>query len=199
MRDCPPPAEGRAAPAAGLAGLAAGLDTDALEAAAEAMARRRRILAAGIGKSGLVAAKLAGTLNSLGVAAGTLAPLDAMHGDLGGVGAGDAVLLVSWSGEGGLLAPLAGAVRRQGALAVALAAGGGLAEHADLAVRLPPLPEAGPHGVPVVRTLALMAAADALALAIVRRRGGCTREAFALAHPAGALGRAARFPTTEGD
>ena len=85
--------------AAAVAGLEAGLD-DSFVAAVETILRSSgRVIVSGVGKSGIVARKIAATLTSTGTAATFLHPVEALHGDLGIVGADDVALLLSKSGE----------------------------------------------------------------------------------------------------
>lgn len=175
----------------GFAGLARAFDHAGLDRATGCLAPVRRVICAGVGKSGHAAAKAAGTMNSLGVPAMTLNALDALHGDLGAVTVDDGVLLLSWSGETPELVAIAGHCRDLAAPTVAIAQAGrhALAGAVDARLALPPLPEVGPHGAPVLRTLLLLAGADLLALAIARRRGGVGHQKFRRTHPAGVLGR----------
>ena len=192
MTAWPSPSEVLSAAAEALARVAASIDVAALDRAAHDLARAERIVVTGIGKSGIVAAKVAGTLNSLRVPASHLAPLDAVHGDLGGLGGRDALMVLSWSGESGLLTGIVEEATRAGCGTVAVTrACTPLAAACRFLVPLPETPEAAPHGAPVVRSLVQLAVADALALAIARCRGGCAAEDFVRSHPAGALGRAA--------
>src|SRR5262249_17499183 len=149
------------------------------------------VIVTGIGKTGVVGQKLAGTLSSTGTRAFTLHPAQAVHGDLGRIRADDVVLARSQSGdtEGGL--GLAPAPRRWGACMIAITerAGSSRGRMADLCIALGSVEEACPLGLaPTASTTVLMAVGDALALLVSRLRD-FTADEFALNHPAGSLGR----------
>lgn len=176
--------------ASGLRDLAAGLD-GSFELAMERLAGcAGRLVTSGIGKSGLVARKLAATFASTGTPAFFVHPAEASHGDLGMVLPGDAVLALSNSGETSELADLVAHTRRFGIPLVAITSRGqsALARAADVALVLPPAPEACPMGLtPTTSTAMQMALGDALAIALLTRRGFTANE-FSAFHPGGRLG-----------
>jgi len=176
--------------AAGLRALAASLD-DAFEQAVERLAGiAGRVVVSGIGKSGHVGRKIAATLASTGTPALFVHPAEASHGDLGMVVAGDAVLALSNSGETAELADLIAHARRFGLPLVAITgrAASTLARAADIALILPAAPEACPMGLaPTTSTTMQMALGDALAVALLTRRG-FTATDFRDIHPGGRLG-----------
>lgn len=150
-----------------------------------------RVIVAGVGKSGLVARKIAATLTSTGTAAVFLHPVDSLHGDLGIVGAGDIAILLSKSGETEELFGLIEMLRRQGVPIVALTGGerSTLARAAQVTLDAGVDEEACPHDLaPTTSTTVALALGDALAVALLERKG-FTREAFASLHPGGRLGR----------
>ena len=154
-------------------------------------AARGRVIAAGIGKSGLVARKIAATLTSTGTPAAFLHPVESAHGDLGIVGADDVAILLSKSGETdevlGLLEPL----RRQGVRVIAITsdAASTLARNADVHLDGWVREEACPHDLaPTTSTTVALALGDALAVALLEMKG-FKREDFARLHPGGVLGR----------
>lgn len=150
-----------------------------------------RLVVTGIGKSGVVARKLASTFSSTGTPALFLHPAEGMHGDIGVLVAGDALLAISKSGEAPELAQLYPAVRRLGLPIIALTAGHGsrLAREADLVLDVGVRVEACPHDLaPTASSTAAMAMGDALAMALVERRQ-FSAEDFARLHPGGELGR----------
>ena len=184
----PPVSELLRVAAAALAGAAEALQV-AIDGALPLLQDRRHLVLTGIGKSGLIARKAAGTFASLGQPAIFLHPVEAQHGDLGVLAPGDGVLALSWSGESAELLPLLRYAGLLGLPRLAITAGrtSPLAQHTD-ALLLPPVAEAAPFGAPVVRSLLLLAAVDALAVALSQTRG-FGREAFSRRHPAGALGQ----------
>ncbi|HET6518685.1 MAG TPA: KpsF/GutQ family sugar-phosphate isomerase, partial [Geminicoccaceae bacterium] len=153
-------------------------------------AARGRVVVTGMGKSGHVARKIAATLASTGTPALYVHPAEASHGDLGMIAPGDLVLALSNSGETPELADIVAHARRFGLPLVAITgrAGSTLAGAADLCLLLPPRPEACPMGLaPTTSTTAMMALGDALAVALLERRG-FTAADFGRFHPGGRLG-----------
>ncbi|HET8945645.1 MAG TPA: KpsF/GutQ family sugar-phosphate isomerase, partial [Candidatus Polarisedimenticolia bacterium] len=142
-------------------------------------------------KSGLIGAKIAATFSSTGTPAIFLHPAEAVHGDIGMVVSGDVVLAISSSGETEELVRLLEILKRLDVRLVALTgvAGSTLARHAQAALDVGIEREASPLGlVPTASTTAALAMGDALAMALVERRG-FTLEDFARNHPGGRLGR----------
>lgn len=144
-----------------------------------------RVVVTGMGKSGHVARKIAATLASTGTPALFVHPAEASHGDLGMVVPGDAVLALSNSGETPELADLVAHSRRFGLPLVAVTgrADSALARAADVALVLPAAPEACPMGLaPTTSTTMQVALGDALAVALLTRRG-FTAADFRAFHP----------------
>ena len=176
--------------ATGLRALAAALDERFARAVALLAEAAGRVVVSGMGKSGHVGRKIAATLASTGTPALFVHPAEASHGDLGMIVAGDAVLALSNSGETPELADLVAHTRRFGLPLVAVTAGAGsaLAQAADVVLLLPPAAEACPMGLaPTTSTLMQMALGDALAVALLTRRGFTATE-FRRFHPGGRLG-----------
>lgn len=176
--------------AAGLRALAAALGAGFGQAVELLAGVTGRVVLSGMGKSGLVARKIAATLASTGTPALFVHPGEASHGDLGMVVAGDAVLALSNSGETAELADLVAHSRRFGLPLVAITARAGstLARAADIALTLPAAAEACPMGLaPTTSTTMQMALGDALAVALLTRRG-FTAADFHQIHPGGRLG-----------
>jgi arabinose-5-phosphate isomerase len=149
-----------------------------------------RVVVTGMGKSGHVARKIASTLASTGTPALFVHPGEASHGDLGMITAGDAVLALSNSGETTELRDLILYTRRFGIPLVAIVGRqpSTLAEAADHCLRLPEVREACPMGLaPTTSTTCMLALGDALAVALLERRGFSAHD-FALFHPGGKLG-----------
>jgi arabinose-5-phosphate isomerase len=175
----------------GLESLAETLD-GAFQTAVDACAAvRSRIVVTGIGKSGHIAHKLAATLASTGTPAQFVHPVEASHGDLGMIGSGDAILALSNSGETTELADIIAYSRRFNIPLIAITGGSRstLAEAADIVLLLPAAAEACPMGLaPTTSTTMMMALGDALALALLERKGFSAAD-FQLFHPGGRLGR----------
>ncbi len=150
-----------------------------------------RVIVSGVGKSGVVARKIAATLTSTGTPASFLHPIEGLHGDLGIVGPDDVAVLLSKSGETAELLPLVDELERFGVCIVALTADprSTLARNADVTLDAWVREEACPHDLaPTTSTTAALALGDALAVALLEVRG-FRREDFARLHPGGALGR----------
>ncbi len=176
--------------AAGLRALAASLDGNFERAVAALASCEGRIVVSGMGKSGHVARKIAATLASTGSPAIFVHPAEASHGDLGMVQPGDALLLLSNSGETTELADLVAHAHRFGMKLVAITgrAGSTLALAADIVLLLPGSPEAcAVTSAPTTSTTMQMALGDALAVALLTRRG-FTATDFRAYHPGGRLG-----------
>ncbi|HLI10907.1 MAG TPA: KpsF/GutQ family sugar-phosphate isomerase [Alphaproteobacteria bacterium] len=177
--------------AAALDQLAATLDGAFTAATARLHAVRGRIVVTGMGKSGHIARKIAATLASTGTPALFVHPAEASHGDLGMVTREDAVLALSNSGETNELADLVAYTRRFAIplIAVTGRAQSSLAEAADIALILPSAPEACPLGLaPTTSTTLMLALGDALAIALLERKGFSAEE-FQVLHPGGNIGR----------
>jgi len=150
-----------------------------------------RVVVTGMGKSGIVARKIAATLSSTGSPALFLHPAEAIHGDLGMLVRGDMVVALSQSGETGEIVNLLGPIKRLGIALVALtgAPGSLLARAADVHLDVSVSSEACPLGLaPTASTTAALAMGDALALAAAEVRGFTSRD-FADLHPGGMLGK----------
>ncbi|MFN0179848.1 MAG: SIS domain-containing protein [Gemmatimonadales bacterium] len=150
-----------------------------------------RVIVSGVGKSGLVARKIAATLTSTGTPATFLHPVDSLHGDLGIVSAGDVAILLSKSGETEELFGLIEVLERRGVPIIALTGGGGstLARAARTVIDAGVAEEACPHDLaPTASTTTALALGDALAVAVLERKG-FSRDQFASLHPGGRLGR----------
>lgn len=150
-----------------------------------------RVIVSGMGKSGHVGRKIAATLASTGTPAFFVHPGEASHGDLGMIEQRDAVLALSNSGKVKELSDLIAYTRRFAIPLVAITANAQspLAEAADVLLLLPTRPEAGSLGLaPTTSTTMQMALGDALAVALLERRG-FSPEDFKVFHPGGSLGQ----------
>lgn len=152
---------------------------------------RGKVVVTGIGKSGLIAQKIASTLASTGTPALYLHPADGLHGDIGLVQKRDLVLAVGKSGESEELNGILPTLRRLRVKIIAITAvrSSTLARAADVVMITPIRSEACPLDLaPTCSTTAAMAAGDALAVALMTVRG-FQRRHFALLHPGGQIGR----------
>jgi arabinose-5-phosphate isomerase len=160
-----------------------------------------RVIVTGMGKSGLIARKVAATLNSTGSPAMYLHPTEALHGDLGMVVRGDVVLALSASGETGEILQLLATVKRLGVPLITLTCDdlhsspaetqnrSTLAQAAEVALDCSVAHEACSLGLaPTASTTTMLALGDALAVALSERRG-FKAEDFANLHPGGKLGK----------
>lgn len=150
-----------------------------------------RLVVTGIGKSALIGQKVAATLNSTGTPALFMHAADAIHGDLGMVQKGDAVLCLSKSGETPEIKVLLPLVKSMGAPLIGMVANPGsyLGRHADYLLHTPCPQEADPNNLaPTASTTAQVAMGDALATALLALRG-FTPTDFAQFHPGGSLGK----------
>lgn len=149
-----------------------------------------RIVLTGMGKSGHVARKIAATMASTGAPAMFVHPAEASHGDLGMIGSDDVVLGLSKSGEVRELADILAYTHRFGIPLIAITANpeSALGKAATLVLKLPDAPEAtGEVSAPTTSTTLQIALGDALAVALLERRGFTARD-FHVFHPGGKLG-----------
>jgi arabinose-5-phosphate isomerase len=152
---------------------------------------RGKVILLGMGKSGLIAQKIASTLASTGTPALYLHPSEALHGGLGVVQRRDLVLALGKSGETDELNDILPSLRRLKTRIIALTANpeSTLARSSDLILDTPRLDEACPLNLaPTASTTAALAIGDALAIALMRARG-FRKEEFARNHPGGQLGK----------
>lgn len=150
-----------------------------------------RLVVTGIGKSALIAQKIVATLNSTGTPSLFMHAADAIHGDLGMIRRGDAVLCLSKSGETPEIKILVPLVKSMGALLIGMVSQreSYLARHADYLLYTPCPQEADPNNLaPTASTTAQAAMGDALATALLALRG-FTPQDFAQFHPGGSLGK----------
>jgi len=150
-----------------------------------------RVVVTGMGKSGLIGMKIAATLSSTGTPSLFLHPAEAVHGDIGMVVPGDVVVAISNSGETAELLALLELLRRieVGLIAMTGVQDSTLSRHAQVSLDVGIEKEASPIGlVPTASTTAALAMGDALAVALMDRRGFDTDD-YARLHPGGRLGR----------
>src|SRR5690349_13072823 len=150
-----------------------------------------RVIVSGVGKSGLIARKIAATFTSTGTPASFLHPIDSLHGDLGIVGQRDVAILLSRSGASDELFGLVSQLKRLGVRLVAITGDPDsvLARQADVVLDASVTEEACPETLaPTASTTTALALGDALAVTLLEVKG-FRREDFAALHPGGALGR----------
>jgi len=171
---------------------AAELLGDGLERAVDLiLARSGRVVTAGVGKSGAIAKKIAGTLASTGTPAFFLHPAEAPHGDFGMLTDDDTLLALSYSGATAEILSLLPYCAARGVPVIAFTGveDSPLARHAAAVLNCHVLHEADPHDLaPTTSTLVSLALGDALAIALMERRQ-FRKEDFAQFHPGGSLGR----------
>jgi arabinose-5-phosphate isomerase len=155
---------------------------------------RGRVIVSGVGKSGLIARKIAATLTSTGTPASYLHPVDSLHGDLGIVGKDDVAIVLSSSGESEDLFALLGSLQRLSVSIIGItgAMDSALARLATVVLDSRVSEEAGPRSVaPTTSTTVALALGDALAIALLEEKGFSGDEfakLFAERHPRGSLG-----------
>jgi arabinose-5-phosphate isomerase len=150
-----------------------------------------KVVVSGMGKSGLIGQKIAATLASTGTSSFFLHPADGVHGDLGMLARRDALIAISNSGETQELLQLLPYVGRMGIPIVSLTGrmNSTLAKNSDVTLDVSVAEEACPMGLaPTASTTAALALGDALAVALLQKRG-FKEEDFARFHPGGTLGR----------
>lgn len=150
-----------------------------------------RVVVTGMGKSGHIGSKIAATLASTGTPALFLHPAEGIHGDLGMVTKGDIVIALSNSGETEELSRMLPSLKRIGIRIIALTGNreSTLARNSDVVIDVGVKEEACPLGLaPTASTTATLAMGDALAVALLDRKG-FREEDFACYHPGGALGK----------
>jgi arabinose-5-phosphate isomerase len=177
--------------AASVAALEPRLGTPFVRAVEAILDAKGRVIVSGLGKSGIIARKIAATLTSTGSPAVFLHPIDALHGDLGMVGPADVALLLSKSGESEELHALLQSLVRFGVTIVALTGNpkSTLAQESKIVIDCSVEEEACPHDLaPTSSTTAAAAMGDALAVTLFTARG-FREEDFARLHPGGTLGR----------
>jgi len=152
---------------------------------------RGRVIVTGLGKSGIVARKIASTLSSIGIPAFFLHPVEGAHGDIGMIMRGDVAIVISKSGATDELGVILSHLKRLEVPIIAMTgnAESNLAGIADVTLEVPVEREACPYNiVPTASTTATLALGDALAISLFKKKG-LTEEDFAALHPGGSIGR----------
>ncbi len=167
------------------------LDQTFLDAIEIILSTQGKLIITGVGKSGLVGAKMAATFASTGTSSFFLHPTEALHGDLGMISKGDTLLAISSSGESEELTKILPHIKRFDIPLIALTSNphSSLGNYADVFLDISVEKEACPFGVaPTTSTTLTMALGDALAVALMKERG-FKKEDFASFHPGGSLGK----------
>lgn len=175
-------------------GLIERLDAQFEKAVELLFACKGRVVVTGLGKSGLIGRKISATFSSTGTPSIFLHAADALHGDLGTLTAADVMLAISASGETGELVEILESVKRLGIRLIALTAQSRstLAGASDVVIDISVKEEACSLNLaPTSSTTAALAMGDALAIAVLERRG-FKEEDFAALHPGGRLGKKLR-------
>lgn len=175
----------------GLEAVHASLGKQFDEAVKHIQALKGRLIVSGMGKSGHIARKIAATFASTGTPAYFVHPAEASHGDLGMITEGDVLLLLSNSGETAELRDMIAYAKRFSIYLIAMARKepSTLVSAADLALVLPDVAEASPVNAPTTSTTMMLALGDALAVAVLERKGFSVKD-FHTFHPGGKLGKA---------
>lgn len=167
------------------------LNEDFIAACELCMNTRGRVVVTGMGKSGHVSNKIAATLASTGTPAFFMHPAEASHGDVGMITEHDLLLAVSYSGETAEVITILPIVKRLGAKLLSMTGNPNstMAKAADVHLDISVAEEACPLNLaPTASTTATLAMGDALAVALLKKRG-FTAEDFARSHPSGILGK----------
>lgn len=167
------------------------LDQSFLDAINIILATKGKLIITGVGKSGLVGAKIAATFASTGTSSFFLHPTEAIHGDLGMISKGDTLLAISSSGESEELTKILPHIKRFEISLIGLSSNlnSSLGKYADVFLDISVEKEACPLGIaPTTSTTLTMALGDALAVALMKHRGFKEQD-FASFHPGGTLGK----------
>jgi arabinose-5-phosphate isomerase len=174
-----------------ISGLKGRIDNRFLEAVEIIFNSKGRVVVTGMGKSGIIGKKVAATLASTGTPAFFMHPAEAGHGDLGMVTPDDVMIAISNSGETEELINLIPFLKRFNVKLIAMTGNPDsmLARSSDISLDISVNEEACPMGiVPTASTAAALAMGDALAVALLIKRG-LKQEDFAMFHPVGSLGK----------
>jgi arabinose-5-phosphate isomerase len=174
-----------------LSSLIARIDGNFEKAVNAIYSTKGRVIVAGLGKPGFIAQKISATLSSTGTPSLYLHPAEALHGDLGRVTRDDAIIALSNSGETEEFIKFLPIVKKIGAKLIAMVGNtkSTLARNADHVIDVSVKREACPLGLaPTTSTTAMLAMGDALAVALLERKGFKEKD-FAFFHPGGILGK----------
>ena len=152
---------------------------------------RGKVILTGMGKSGLVAKKIASTMSSVGTPAIFMHPAEGMHGDLGIIGSDDVVIAIGKSGESSELNGVLPSIKNVGATIIGIMgeASSTLARYSDIIIDIGDMEEACPFNMaPTTSSTVIMVLGDAIAVALMKMRGFKLND-YALLHPGGQLGK----------
>ena len=150
-----------------------------------------KVILTGMGKSGLVAKKIASTMSSVGTPAIFMHPAEGMHGDLGIIGVGDIVVAIGKSGESSELNAMLPSIKNVGAKVIGITGNSGstLARYSDIIIDIGNVDEACPFNMaPTTSSTVIMVLGDAMAVALMKMRDFGVTD-YALLHPGGQLGK----------
>ena len=150
-----------------------------------------KVILTGMGKSGLVAKKIASTMSSVGTPAIFMHPAEGMHGDLGIIGADDVVIAIGKSGESSELNGVLPSIKNVGAKIIGIMgeASSTLARYSDIIIDIGNIEEACPFNMaPTTSSTVIMVLGDAIAVALMKMRGFKLAD-YARLHPGGQLGK----------
>lgn len=167
------------------------LDESFVEAVDLLISCKGKVVITGMGKSGIICRKIAATMSSTGTPAVFMHPAEAIHGDLGMISEGDAVIAVSYSGETEEILSLAEVLKRTGIPLISMTGNpeSTLSKISDINLNIKISKEACPLNLaPTASTTATLALGDALSMALLIRKG-FKEDDFALRHPGGSLGK----------
>ena len=168
-----------------------GIDTNYEKAVKMIFGCRGKVIVTGVGKSGIIAQKIAATLVSTGTPAVYLHPTEGMHGSLGFVKKSDVILAIGKSGESEELIGILSAIKKIGSKVISITANAEstLAKHSDIVLLTKIKKEACPYNlVPTNSTTASLVIGDALAITLMKMRK-FKPEDFGLLHPGGSIGK----------
>ncbi len=171
--------------------VAAGIGKDFVCAARLLLAARGKVVVLGVGKSGIIARKIASTLSSTGTPSVYIHPVESLHGDMGLIAKEDIILALSYSGETEETTRLLPLLAKEGLKIISLTNNpdSKLARYSDIVLRLNIRNEACPYNiVPTSSTAAMLAVGDAMAVTLMRVKGFDDSN-FARLHPGGNLGK----------
>ncbi|MGX2983620.1 KpsF/GutQ family sugar-phosphate isomerase [Helicobacter sp. 23-1045] len=167
------------------------LNAESLSKIIDFIYHSNRLIVLGVGKSGLVGAKISATLSSTGTPSVFIHPTEAMHGDLGGICENDAILAISYSGESDEIIALMPHLRRlsKGIITMTKHENTSISAQGDFFIDISVEKEACPLNIaPTASTTLALALGDVLAVCLMKRRN-FSKENFANFHPGGSLGR----------
>ena len=169
--------------------LACSVDNNYVRAVEAIMKTKGKVIITGMGKSGLIARKIAATMTSTGTYATFMHPADAAHGDLGIIKQNDIIIMISKSGESDELSAIIPTIEAMGIMTIAITSvkQSTAGQHADIVLHIDIPKEACPYDLaPTSSTTGALAIGDALAIALMQERR-FNQQDFKMYHPAGGI------------